>query len=259
MNPWYDGGGDSQLTQLYKIGNIGSGRNPGQETEYQNLLRQHNLASNATPDSYESDKALSTAKQAQQMQIEANQPAIATLNQHKTDLDSKYKDLLTSITASEQPALDAQTVATNNELGRRGITSDSGLAQNQMAKSLLPITTQFGQLQADTGVSHENDLTSLAQQIASLQAGNIPNALNFGNSTQSLAQQAQQIANNFQIQREQNDLAKQSAASGGQDRYTTLSEGQTLYDLLNGGALYTAPKTYKSSGNGSGNDPLGLG
>lgn len=51
MNPWYQSdGSDSQLMQLYKIGQSG-GRNPYQEEQYQNLLKQAGLAPGSTPTS----------------------------------------------------------------------------------------------------------------------------------------------------------------------------------------------------------------
>ena len=38
------------------------------------------------------------------------------------------------------------------------------------------------------------------------------------------------------------------------DRYVTLGEGQTLYDLSSLQALFTNPKTYKPTGGSSGDD-----
>jgi hypothetical protein len=197
----------------------------------------------------QTNQAFDTAKKAQQMQVEANQPAIQTLNTHKTDLDSKYQDLLTSINSSEHVAGDAAQLSANNELARRGIGNDSGLYEREMAGAIAPVSAQFGQLKANTGLSREQDLTGIAQQIAQLQAGNVPNALNFSNSVMGLQQQAQQIANQLELGRDSNSIARMTAqnnSAGTQNRYTTLSEGQTLYDILNNNPIYTAAKTYKN-------------
>lgn len=198
-------------------------------------------------------RALNTAADAQRMQLEANQPAIATLNQHKTDLDSKYADLLSSIGASEGVAGDAAKLGVNNELARRGIASNSGLGESEMAKGILPVSTQFGQLKATTGVNRENDLTGLAQEIASLQAGNVPNALNFGQGMVSLQQQAEQIANNYKIS--QDTLAKGGTTS---NPYMSIAEGNVVIDTRTGLPVYTAPKTYKNTNDALNNNHGGV-
>jgi len=169
---------------------------------------------------------IALAKQAQQMQIQANQPAIATLNTQKSTLDTKYDDLLKSIDSSQGVALDKTTLATNNELGKRGITSDSGVAQQQQAAAALPVTTQFGQLKANTGLQRENDLTALAAKIAELQAGNVPSSLNFATGVGSLQNQAQSIANSFILgersadqQQQQIDAAKKLIPIGASGLY----------------------------------------
>ena len=51
------------------------------------------------------------------------------------------------------------------------------------------------------------------------------------------------------------------ASSSLSDSFTSLGEGSTLFNLLTGQPVYTAPKQYKASGGGAGggnNDPLGL-
>lgn len=204
----------------------------------------------------QTDQMFANAKRAQDMQIEANQPAIQTLNTQKTNLDSKYDDLLKSINSSEGVAADSARLSTNNELARRGISNDSGLYEREMAGAIAPVSAQFGQLKANTGLSREQDLTQLAQAIAQLQTGNVPNALNFSNGILSLQQQAQQIANNLELGREQNSISRMNAESARnqptQNPYVTLNAGQTLYNPYTGKVEYQAP--YKpSNGGGSGN------
>lgn len=141
--------------------------------------------------------------------IQANQPAITSLGQQSTDLQSRYSDLLDSIKGQGSVALNTQTLATSNELAKRGITNDSGLFQNQLAQSLLPVTQNTQSQVAQTGLAEQGDINQIAGQIAGLQAGNLPAALQ---SAQGIAgmtlgaqqfqqQQAQQLSE-FQKQQE---------------------------------------------------------
>ncbi len=183
---------------------------------------------------------IALAKQAQQMQIDANQPAIQGLTSQKSTLDQKYDDLLKSIDSSQQPALDATVKAQNSELARRGITGDSGIAQNTIAAAQVPIAAQFGQLKANTGIQREQDLTGLASTIAGLQAGNVPSALNFSSGIGNLQNQAQQIANTFTLGSQQNALAAQQA------RYIPAGYGGLL-DTTNG-SVVAGPKSIGAGG-----------
>lgn len=190
-----------------------------------------------------------TAQKAQQMQVEANKPAVARLESHKTNLDTKYDELLTSIKGSEQYSQDQGNVEARQALAARGINPEDELGAKIVGDKLRPISTQFGQLYANTGLQRERDQTSIEEQIASLLAGNVPQSLNFANSTMGLMQQAQQIANNLELGREGNRLQERQInlaekGGGNENRYMTLGEGQTIFDLLNNIPLYTNPKTY---------------
>jgi hypothetical protein len=208
---------------------------------------------NNTPE-MKTKTAFKTADQAQAGFVAAAQPAINTLNSTKTDLDSKYKDLLDSIGVSEGVASDKQTLATNNEMARRGISSNSGIAEQEAAHAQLPISAQFGQLKADTGVKREASLTSLAEMIANLQKGDYGASLGFANGQQSLEQQAQTIANNLQLGLKSQELARdqfnfdktQADKVAQTNPYVTLGEGQSLFNTQTGQNVYTNPKTFKA-------------
>lgn len=197
------------------------------------------------------NRQLEAARQAQQMQIEANKPAIESLTAHKTGLDQKYAELLQSIDASQNVAVDKQTLATNNEMARRGLSADSGVSQQEQARAVAPVTAEFGQLKAQTGTGRERDLTGLAETIAGLQAGNVPNSLNFASNLGSYELQAQQIANNFLLGKEQNQLGRDTLdfnrTQNTSNPFMTVSEGQGIYDTSTGKLLYTQPKTYKAT------------
>jgi len=183
---------------------------------------------------------LTIANKTRQYNIQANQPAIQQLQKTSTDLDTRYKDLLSSIKGGQKVAEDAQILATNNELGRRGISADSGVAQQQTASALRPIASDYASLTANTGMSQQKELSDLALQIANLQSGNPMESLNFASGIADREEQKQQFEKTLAQRIAEANRPQQQQ----QDRYTTLGEGQTLYDLLNGGAVYTAPKSY---------------
>lgn len=247
-NPWGGSSGDTELMKLYKIGQSG-GRNPAQENQYQQLLQQNGLSGSSTPGSFMTDKTLANAKAAQQFQVQANQPAIQTLQKQQTDLDTQYKDLLDSIKGQQKVAEDAQTVATNNELGRRGITADSGVAQQQLASALRPIASQYQGLTANTGVQRQRELESLAAQIASLQAGNAPQALNFASGINSIEQQAQNMAQNYALENRKLNMANAPEQA---QRYINVGAGG-LFDTETGQLIQGIQSLRNQVGGG--NDP----
>lgn len=59
---------------------------------------------------------------------------------------SAVSSTVANIRASMQPSIDRQTLVTANELGQRGIISDSGLYQQEMQNALQPIYTQINSL-----------------------------------------------------------------------------------------------------------------
>lgn len=120
------------------------------------------------------------------MMQEANQPAIQSLQasipetaskfqqtreqlQGEVDpLKARYDNLLAKIKGKETTATNRQTVATNNELAKRGILSSSGVAQQELANALNPITSEYATMATDAELGREADLRALANQIAGL-------------------------------------------------------------------------------------------
>lgn len=251
---------DSRLTELEKIKASTGGLNPVQNSEYEALRSQYQASQ---PQAAPVVDPIAQAQKFLEFQKTANQPVVQQLEASKAPLEQKYQDLVASIKGTGKVAQDRQTLATNNELGRRGILPTSGLYEQEQANAALPLQAQIASQLAQTGMAQNDDLTKLALQIAQLQAGNpsdaISGALNYGNQVQSANQFAQDLA--YRQQQSQADNEYRSAALAAQNQpqspYVTLGEGSTLFDLLNGRALYTAPKQYKATGGGGG-DPLGL-
>lgn len=172
---------------------------------------------------------IALAQQAQQLQIQANQPAIATLGSQQTNMQSAYGSLLQSLLGQGTVASNYAQVGENSNLAGRGIlpgTQPGGnsLYNNQMSQALLPVAAQNQAAVGSVGLGSAQDLNALAAQIASLQAGNVPGALTFGNSAYStlIGNYNQQIAGSAQV------------AAANAKPYTALSSGQTLGNTQTG-------------------------
>lgn len=230
---------------------------------------------------------------AQQLKLmqEANKPAIASLQasipetqtryaneqtrleSQRTPIEQRYQSLLEQVTASGNQATNREQIATSREFGKRGISTQSGIFDQTLNERLLPIT-QYTQSQTkDLGIAREDTLTQLQNlitqvpdrataalreiqnSIAGLQSGGSRDAITSALQIFQLQEQAKQADADRALQEK---IANMKTTDIGSP-YTTIGEGSTLFDLINGRPVYTAPKTYKpGTGIGTGTDPLGL-
>lgn len=127
-----------------------------------------------------------TIRRAIEMQKEANKPAIQSLEAsipeiqtgykqqkeqleaEKSPLKERYDNLLNSIKGNQTTAENRQTVTTRNELGRRGITSDSGLFEQTVTNAVNPITQQYTSMYKDTALQGDTAMRELVNRIANL-------------------------------------------------------------------------------------------
>lgn len=137
------------------------------------------------------DDIVANAQKLNEFYKTQNAPIVSTLQGQQGTLKSTYDKLVADIKGYGQTQENQQTLATNNELGRRGILSTSGLYQQDLANALAPVrqNTTSQLTQAETG--YNKDANDLALQIANAQAGNPSAALT---SSSSLANLAAQIA-----------------------------------------------------------------
>ena len=183
------------------------------------------------------DEILKAAIKAQQ---EANQPAVSSLEASKPTtqklfeqqgqylqsqvqpMEQRYQSLLNSIKGQQTTDVNKQTLVTNNELGKRGITGSSGLAQQEIQSATEPINQYYTGQYASTGSDREAAIAALNQQItqnpmqeqqaldqinnaiAQLQSGGNQAAI-----TGALSQY--QTQQNSLYQQQQNNLAQQAA------------------------------------------------
>lgn len=122
---------------------------------------------------------------------EAYRGAKNTLETQKSSLAGKYQQLLTDIKNSGLRQTEGTTKTVNNELARRGITSDSTAAQQELTSNLAPIedatlsrTSQATTLQgeeenalanaiAQLSISEQEAQTGLLDRVANLLSGGI--------------------------------------------------------------------------------------
>lgn len=196
-------------------------RNPAQETQYQQLLQQAGIpftiqggktnvqgfgfGGNGTGPQAESffgsggsggntaSNAMDIMKQAQQFQVQQNQPAIQTLQTQAQSLPDQYAALLNEIKGAGTAATNYGIMGAGQNLAARGITPDSALYNTTVSQAIAPIGQQYGGLEASLGQGSVQTLNDLAGSIAALQAGNVPGAENFSANISAL-QNALQIA-----------------------------------------------------------------
>lgn len=186
--------GDSELVQLQKTKASG-GLNPVQQTRYDQLMAEQGSGGGDNSD------PVALAKSLIQVQQQANQPAIQTLQGNIGSTQQKYNDLVDSIKGAGTVAANNQTQITNNALGARGILPSSQLYQQELQNALLPVNAQFSGLAAQTGLQGQEDINSIMNAIAQLQSGNPASAVTSASGYAGAAQQA--LA---QIQASQNQL-----------------------------------------------------
>jgi hypothetical protein len=179
----------------------------------------------------------------------AIQPAVQTLQSGIDPLKQKYTELIASIRGKQDVAVEQAGIASAQEFGKRGIPLSSGAYDQFLQKQVNPVNVQYEGLAAETGLGAQNAEQSILNAIASLQG-----QAGFTGLEQALAY-AQLNQQNDQFNTSEQRL-RDTANQGSTERYTTLGEGSTLYDLLQGKALFTAPKSYKETQGQF--DPLGL-
>lgn len=201
----------------------------------------------------------SAITKALEMQRQASQPAIASLQSGANELKGFYKEqtkklesqisplkerydsLIGQIKGNQTTAENRQTVTTANELGRRGILPSSGLGEQTITSAVNPITQQYTGDIAEAGYQREAGIQGILEQIASL-SGQRTGALSDIN-TSIAGLQGGDI--NSAIQNAISIMGAQS--SGGSDAL----RNQPFQWLLGRGGQSTAPNYSPNTGEGT--------
>lgn len=216
----------------------------------------------------DSNDLIAQAQKLRDFNIQANQPAIQNLEAGKEPLKQRYQQTLDEIKRREGVEKQQTSTALSREFGRRGIPLSSGVFDEALLEKLRPIGEFFtGQFEsAQTGL--EESLLNIQSLIAKLQTGSPLESIQAALSLNQLQEQSRQNAIQNALaqrqfeegQRQFNETLNFQKSGSTEDpfsRFATLGEGQTLFDLITGKSVFTAPKTFKPSGGGGG-DPLGL-
>lgn len=212
-------------------------------------------------------------KSIQQYQ-EANKPAVASLEasipettakyaQTRSQLEAKekplmdrYKNLLDEIKGNQQVAETRQTTTTNNELGRRGISNDSGVYEREMTNALNPITHQYTTLSKDAGLAQEDDLRALRDTIANLTTSEVGDNRAIRNAIAQLqsgaATQGIGLGQNLYQTNVQQQLAQQQIESEAKQRAIDNAMKQAQLDLQTKQVNYETGKPYYQPASGGG-------
>ena len=160
--------------------------------------------------------------------------------------------MITSIKGNQTVAENRQTLTTNNELGRRGISSTSGVGQQEMTNAVNPVTASYTQQIKDTTNQENEDMSAIDKAIAQLNAGNpsesVSTATGIATAIQNAANLQKQIEATQENESAQRALQLAIAKMNSQGNpYMTLGEGQIVFDPITGQVIYKNPKTYKAS------------
>lgn len=206
------------------------------------------------------------------------------LEGEKQPLKERYQTLLDDLKNKETQSVSTAQTASAREFGKRGVPLSSGAYDQYLGQQVNPIIQNFATLTQQTGQGREDALRNITNLISGLvpqeteQLRGVRNAVGqlqagAGNSAIEDAfrqlqfedqqrQQAQQLAlqqENQKLSQSQFDFQKEQANKAAQtslkDQFMSIGEGSSLYNLLTGQNVFTAPKTYKSDGGGSGSLP----
>jgi hypothetical protein len=221
------------------------------------------------------------------MYQDANAPAVQSLQQSipeiqaKTaqqgqylqgkvsSLEERYKKTLESITGARDRSVADVTTNTSQELGRRGISAESGLFGQTVNKATQPIQQAFAGNINEADFANKDALSTLMNLIQGNTQGGIEqtravqNAIaqlqaGAGASSVTGALQMQQQAQAASEAQKQRDLQLQIAQMGQQTtsnedkRYITLGDGTSLYDTVTGKIIAENAKTFAGTGGDSG-------
>jgi hypothetical protein len=186
-------------------------------------------------------------------------------------VNKQYEDLLSQISSQGTLNEASQAKVTNSELAKRGVTSDSTAAQQEVVSALAPVKQQtasntltansaktsaasaIAEAIANIPIEQKTQESQIAQTIASILSGGANTAISSGSNLYSQLLSAEQA--NSQTDAEklyqdlQNQLLQKQLSSSGSTNYVTLGAGQALYDPTTGKVVYTNPSSSSNSTN----------
>ena len=194
-----------------------------------------------------------------EMLTKANEPAVTSLQgqipeiqkkfseqktyfeNQKSPLKQRYENLLADVKQQGTQQVEKQTLATAQELGRRGILTDTGLGQREIIQSTQPIEQKTQSLTKDIGLEQEQGLTGIDKLIADLTSNEtestraVRNAIaqiQAGTGTNAVSM-AQNVIQQQQANQAQKDAAARQAVQDAfeKTKYEQVTLPQAEYEL----------------------------
>lgn len=225
------------------------------------------------------------AKRIRQFTIESNQPAISSLESSipetsakfatekgrlegsKTSLNQRYDALISELTRRESADVQAESTVKSREFGRRGIPLSSGQFDVELQEKLSPLRQFYTGQTTQAGIGREEGLRGVDDLIASLTgqetetvrlirnaigqlqtgepASAVTSALNISQQQQEALRQARTEALQRELSEKQLAFEREKFEGEDESPFVSLGEGSTLFNILTGQPVYTAPKSYK--------------
>lgn len=164
-------------------------------------------------------------------------------------IKSRYDNLIASIKGNQGVAETRQTTTTNNELGRRGITGSSGVAQQEMTNALNPITQQYtgflkeantaqGEETAANVAGETDALRAIKNAIAQLQSGANSQGVSLGTdmftSDRNFGESQRVSQLQSELQKEQMRMQQEQAQKDEAFRQQQLAESTRQFNTQEG-------------------------
>lgn len=187
-------------------------QNYANDNSYDGSTGQTALMQKLSPGGYQNYQQT----QATQNYQNAVNTAVGGLQTQKTNLADQYGSLLNTVNTQYQPLINQTTETANKELSQRGLTPDSTLYQQQVQGAVAPVYGQEAGNAQQIGLGSINDMNTLAQAIASMQAGGAGTASQLPLQYGSLSLSQQQLPAQLALG------SAQAANQSAQARYITV-------------------------------------
>lgn len=198
----------------------------------------------------------------------------------KTTLGQRYESIINTLKGRSEQDVQRSDLDVSREYGKRGILPSSGVVSQVQTEKANPIRQYYSGAITEAGISgaeaeqdilnqisrlpiEQADKLNLVQQaISQLEAGASKDAIQLALQQYQMAEESRLNQANLALQtrqfESQDALTKaqiqqmqQPAPTNPYDRFVTVGEGQSIFDLGSLQSIFNKGKTYKASGGGA--------
>lgn len=204
---------------------------------------------------YQQQAAATKEQQMMDLLNQGKTESIDTIKSGKADLDTRYQDIVASITGTANDEKDLANRSIAESFGKRGIETSGASFDRAQQQARAPIET--ARISSTAGVGWEKAQLDQARDkaIADIQRGTSQDQVNAAMDLYRITELAR--TNNLTFEEGVRQFNEQLSYDKSQSdkttddpyaRYTALSEGQSLFDLGSLQNIFKNPKTYKAGG-----------